>query len=474
MKVQLFGVGTKSVSPAITAQRRINCFVDMRQQAEKTSLALIGRRGLTLLTSNISVNATRGMWAVNSLATPLLFVVQGMGLYSVNNASTVSFIGALTTNAGDVAMTDDGTNLLIVDGTHGYYYNMLVPAGLNVIVDGNFTTSPKYCTWMDTYFIVSSGLTNQFQLSTNSNPAVWPSVNINFTGSAGALQACLADHSILQLFGQDYTEFWQDTGSPDFPFAKIPGSSQEFGLISPWSLTKFDNTLVGLFRNRVGQINVGRMSGFGFQRISDQDIDALLNSYTNVADGRGYSFQTAGHQFYILNLPAAGTCWQFDGMSRVWSELQDTNGAAFWGDKGAFLVNNSVVNDRRNGNLYRLDGSVFTDNTSTIPAEIWSNHIWDDDKFIGISNVQIDMEQGTGTATGQGVNPVMDLQVSKDGGNSFFSVGYSTIGPIGQYTMRTRWNTLGAARDWVLKLRITDPVKRVITGASAEIIKARF
>jgi hypothetical protein len=40
---------------------------------------------------------------------------------------------------------------------------------------------------------------------------------------------------------------------------------------------------------------------------------------------------------------------------------------------------------------------------------------------------------------------------------------------VGEYTRRITWDSLGAARDWVLKLRITDPVRRVLTGASAEV-----
>jgi hypothetical protein len=48
------------------------------------------------------------------------------------------------------------------------------------------------------------------------------------------------------------------------------------------------------------------------------------------------------------------------------------------------------------------------------------------------------------------------------------------MGQIGEYTQRVKWRSLGAARDWVLKLRITDPVKRVITGASAELTVAGF
>ncbi len=34
--VQLFGVGTKAISPAVTAQRRINLYVETRKEAEKT------------------------------------------------------------------------------------------------------------------------------------------------------------------------------------------------------------------------------------------------------------------------------------------------------------------------------------------------------------------------------------------------------------------------------------------------------
>jgi hypothetical protein len=117
---------------------------------------------------------------------------------------------------------------------------------------------------------------------------------------------------------------------------------------------------------------------------------------------------------------------------------------------------------------------VYTDNGSSIPREVWSKRIWKDDKYLGIERVQIDVESGVGVATGQGVNPVLDLQVSKDGGNTFMSVGFASVGAIGAFTQRVIWRGLGAARDWVLKLRITDPVKFVIVSATAEVSGAAF
>ena len=120
MRVELFGVGTKSKSPAITAQRRINCFVETRREQDRTRYALIGRRGLTSFLTSLGNNPTRGLWAVNTLASPLLFAVQGNSLKSINNAAIATSVGTLATNSGDVSMVDDGTFLVVVDGSFGY------------------------------------------------------------------------------------------------------------------------------------------------------------------------------------------------------------------------------------------------------------------------------------------------------------------------------------------------------------------
>jgi hypothetical protein len=478
VRVQLFGVGTKSESWAITAQRRINCFAELRKEPDRTEYALVGRPGLDPFISSLGVNPSRGLWAVNTLTQPLLFTVHGQAVYSINNSGVVTAIGTLLTSTGPVSMADDGKFLVIVDGANGYVYNMSVPAGVNRITDGNFTTTPEMVTWQDSYFIVTSGTGRQFQLSQitpSVDPTIWPAIQINFAGSgAGSLQGCMSDHSILNLFGDVYTEFWQNQGTPDFPFALIPGSSQEFGLNASFSLAKFDNSVVGLFRNKMGGVQVARLQGFNLQKISDHDIDEILGNYMTTTDALGFGFMFDGHPMYLLNLPTGDDTWMYDGLTNVWSEVQASDGTRFWGQKFALFQNKIIVADYRSGALYVMNPHTNTDSGSILPMEIWSKHIWNDDKFLGINDIQIDVQSGVGLVTGQGSIPVMDLQVSKDGGNTFFSVGYSSMGQIGEYTQRVKWRSLGAARDWVLKLRITDPVQRVITGASAEITVAGF
>ena len=441
-------------------------------------LALIGSPGLTAFSTSIGANPSRGMWPVNTLATPLLFSVHGNTLYSLNNAAVISTIGTILTSSGDVSMADDGKFLVLVDGTNGWVYNMQTPGGLNKITDGNFTTSPKTVTWQDNYFIVTGNTNRQFQLSQISpsvDPTVWPSVQINFTGAAGGqIQAGIADHSTLELFGDVYTEFWQDAGNPDFPYASIPGSAQEYGLASPWSLCKYDNSLAGLFKNKMGEVNISRMSGFRLQKLSNAELDFNLNGYTNTADAEGFGYMQGGHPMLQMGFPSAGKTWEFDGLSKAWGERQETNGGRYWAHKFATFQGKKLVSDYRNGNIYIIDNTVFTDNGSIAPMEVWSKHIWNDDKYLTIPQIQVDIESGVGITSGQGSNPQIMLEVSKDGGQTFTALAWQSMGAIGQYTQRVMWRRLGRARDWVLKLRVTDPVKRILTGASAEIMGGSF
>lgn len=477
MQVQLFGVGTKGRSPMISAQKRINCFVEARKEQDKTSFSLVGRPGLSPFVTTLGNITTRGKWAVNTLPNPQDFIVQGNQFISVNNSGVTTQIGTINTQTGNVSMADDGTFLVLVDGVNGWVYNMVTGTFVQ-ITDGNFTSAPGTVTWQDNYFAVMSNNSREWQLSQISpsiDPTVWPSVQIGFTGAgAGALQNGISDHSYLNLFGDTYTEFWQNAGTPDLPFAITQGAAQQFGLKAPFSLTRFDNSLVGLFQDHQGGLNVSRLVGFSLRQISTPDIDFILQNYPTVADATGYSFVQSGHPFYVLNLPKANATWVYDGNSGIWSQWTATDSSAFWGNRGSYFINSFVVSDRRNGNLYMIDQNNYSDNGSTIPMEVWSKHIWNQDKYIGIPWLQIDIEAGVGLATGQGSNPLVSLEVSKDGGQTFRSIGYASMGKLGKFRDRLHWSSLGGARDWILKLVVTDPVKRVITGATAEVVGGSF
>jgi hypothetical protein len=83
--------------------------------------------------------------------------------------------------------------------------------------------------------------------------------------------------------------------------------------------------------------------------------------------------------------------------------------------------------------------------------------------------LETSFQKGVGLSTGQGDDPTVMLQVSRDGGMTWGSELWKTLGKEGKYKTRAKWNRLGTSRNTVFKLKITDPVYRVLIGAVADI-----
>jgi hypothetical protein len=67
-----------------------------------------------------------------------------------------------------------------------------------------------------------------------------------------------------------------------------------------------------------------------------------------------------------------------------------------------------------------------------------------------------------------GMRPSIMLSISRDHGHTWGRELRTGFGKQGEYKMRAEWRKLGMARDWVFKIRITDPVKVIILGAVME------
>ncbi len=61
------------------------------------------------------------------------------------------------------------------------------------------------------------------------------------------------------------------------------------------------------------------------------------------------------------------------------------------------------------------------------------------------------------------------LSSSKDNGRTWSAERWIGLGPIGTYLTRVIWRRFGSARDYVFKIRMSDPVKFVITEGAIKI-----
>jgi hypothetical protein len=455
--IPLFGLGVSGKSVDVSAQERLNLYCELQTDPETNTLAIYGTPGLVSV-ANYGSYPARGAYAMGDFR----YFVFGNALWKEANDGTKTNLGALVTSTGFVSMVDNGTQIMIVDGTSGYIYNTVTLAFVE-ITDPNFLGG-NTVTFMNGYFIVSVPNSGKFQISALYDGLAWDALDFATAESnPDDLVRVIANNGQLLLLGDLVTEFWGDSGAADFPFARVGGSAIEWGLAARWSLAKFDNSLIFLRKNRMGAVQVCTLNGYNATPVSTPELDYILGNYAAVSDATAFSYMISGHPFYQINFPTANASWLYDGQSNSWSKLQSGTGR-HRADIQIQYLTGFYVTDYENGFVYRLDQSVYTDNGTPIIRELICRHqpTGDYSKF---GQLWLEFESGVGLVSGQGTAPQVMMQISRDGGHTWGAELWRTMGRMGMYRARAIWNGLGRARTWTFKFRISDPVRVALVSA---------
>lgn len=456
MQVPFFGLGQTGKSKTVTAQRHLNLYAEVTE-GEKSKIVFYGTPGLASFSESNGDTPIRGWIAVSNL----IYYVHRGTLYSINNAGTRTSLGTLNTSTGRVDMAYDGAVILMVDGTNGYTFT-ISGSTFAQVADAQFPNGSNTVAWLDGQFIADAGSgSDSFYIS--SDGSSWTALDFATAESApDGLVRVFVDHGQILLFGERTIEPWGNIGGQGFPFAPIKGGISQFGLAARWSLTSYNDTVAFVGKNRDGQVQVMRMDGNTPRPISTQEIDSIINGYSSVSDATAFSYMLGGHPMLQVNFPTPLKSWLYDATTGLWSPLEyGLNGARHRGEMSIDFLNKVRIADYTNGNIYTLDPDTYTDNGTAIAREIITRHTYKGNTEVTIDKLYVDMEVGVGLATGQGSNPQVMLQVSKNNGKTWGSEIWKTIGAIGEYSTRVVWRRLGQARDWLFKLRVTDPVKVV-------------
>lgn len=461
MRYPLFGIGLQGKSPNVTAQRRVNLYMDIQPQEDKTQLSLHSRPGLSLFAS-FGDTPIRGMLPVGSL----LYVVHSGTFWEINNAGTKTSRGTLNTTSGRVGMAaNQGGQVMVTDGTNGYIYT-IATTSLAVISDADYNDTATTVAYHDGYFIVEKPDTAQFYISDPDDGTTWAALDFaSAEKSPDDLVRVVDNTTEILLLGEDSIEWWNNTGATDFPYERISGGVAEIGLAAKWSVARLtESSLCMLASNREqGDVKVIKIEGYQYVTISNPELETLINRYTT-SNATALSYMFQGHPFYQLNFPTDEKSWLYDGLTNLWSEVSyGSVGARHRGEIAVNFIDQSYVSDYDNGNLYKQEES-YSDNGVPFAAEIVGRHIFDE-KPVRLSRLWLDLETGVGTEQGAGVDPVCTLEISRDGGHTWGNEKTASIGKIGQYSKRALFRRLGRAYDWVFRIRITAPVARHIIGA---------
>ena len=458
--VPLFGVGNEGRSTAASAQSRVNLYVEIQPDPEAGSkLVMYPRPGLVQVV-DLGATPTRGAYVKGDAA----YLVNGTTLWEVAADGTTTNRGTLQATSGRVDMVDNGEQLLIVDGTYGYIYEFATTT-LTQIADADFVASST-CAFLNGFFIVGRTDSGEWAISDLYDGTVWDPLDFATAESdPDNLSRVFVNNGVVDLFGNKVIEFWGDSGAEDFPFARIGSSSIQYGLEARWSLARFSNSaLVFLGKNELGAVQVFMLVGSNIGVVSTPELEHQFSGYTT-SNATAFAYVVNGHPMYHLNFPSDDVTWVYDGLSKEWHRAKSGDGR----HRGEIHINfngESYVTDYENGKLYRIDQDVMTDAGQTIVREWTSRHLKTPD-FSRIAELWIDMEAGVGLQSGQGSDPQVMLQISRDGGKTWGAEIWRGFGAVGKYTTRAVWRRLGRARNWTFKVRVTDPVKSVFIGAWA-------
>lgn len=403
-------------------------------------------------------------------------------------------IGTLNTSTGPVCIRDNGApggTVVIVDGPYGYYYTFSIAgAASSTAAVGDFKqiTDPNFLGADRVAYIDGWWVFNQPGTQTFYTPDA--TYSLKFNGTNFALKDGATDYLVtlyenkeeLWLIGEKTTEVWYDAGGQYFAFQRLVSTMLQVGCSAKHSIARLagqEDGLAWLGKSERGQNVVVRTKGFGVTVISTPAINDAIASYTKIDDAIGYSYQEDGHAFYVLTFPSAvtpiglGATWVFDDMTDMWHErLSYEPYSNQWNRhrSNCFLSfqNQRLVGDYQNGSIYKLNRQTYTDNGWPLVAWRRTPHVWDGGarERVYMASLQIEFSPGVGNQTQLGYDPQVVLTQSKDGGTTYGQEIRRSLGKVGQYIKRTIFRRLGVTRDTVFDVKVYDPVKRDVVGAT--------
>jgi hypothetical protein len=464
MKIGVVGPSYVQRSLPWNAQRSVNLYPVADESGAEVS-AMYGTPGLSLF-ATAGAGPHRGAFRS---AKDRAFFVSDSTLYEAFSDETVTSRGSLLTNSGRVSLAEGLTQLLICDGEKLYSFTYDTNSFV-IVSGGGLPASVGFVTNIDGYFVVTENNTGRFYISDINDGLTWNPLDFATAESnPDILIAAINGIGQLWLMGEISTEIWTNNGAAAFPFARVGNVVMQAGLLARHSVIEIDNSIMFVGRDKFGSGIVYRANGFTPQRVSTTPIEKIIQAAPNPSEIFGFAYQQEGHLFYILSGGGLETSLAYDLTTQQWHERAYTNEEGVFEQHLAachiFAFDKHLVGDRRNGKIYEMSLDFYDDAGDEIVAERTYTHITEERERIRYNSLEIGFETGVGLQTGQGVNPIVSLQVSKDGARTWSDWFDASIGAIGEYQKTVKFRRLGIAEIMTFKIRISDPVKRAIIGS---------
>ncbi len=180
------------------------------------------------------------------------------------------------------------------------------------------------------------------------------------------------------VYGHSSTEFFYDAANASgSPLSRNDSTTLQMGNAAPYCIYANEQLCMFISQSESGGRAVWSVKGFQPTRVSDEYIERILDAETDMSDVRGFGLRTKGHLFFVINLKTLGRTLVYDVDEKLWHEWSSNSNdthAVFGCD---YMADNSTgfayLLHATNGCLYKMDPSVYQDDSVDILCELITN-----------------------------------------------------------------------------------------------------
>jgi len=451
----------RSQSMLASPERCLNLYPQRVRTPQGTEYALYPTPGLRSFTS-APESPGRGIFGQTVSHTERAFAVIGAAVYEFFSDGTKTNRGTVATDQYPATMVtngDGGDELFIISGDTGYVLNLSTNALTSVV--SNVTMGGM----IDGYFVALDVASSTFKISDLLDGTTWdPTQILQRSTAPDPWKALLVKYPRIWLLGEHSGDVLYNAGTSPFPFAPITGVQIPYGIAAPFSLKAVGPAIMWLTQNQAGNGQVVEALGYAPTVVSTEPVEYALSQYSRIDDAVAYSYQDQGHEFYVLNFPSADATWVYDRTEGLWHERGSLNTetgetSAFGPQYHAFVFGKHLVLHAQTGSIYEQTISVATDADGDLLQRVRIPPLLEnEDKRIYIDRLRLKAETGLGLVSGQGSDPQVLLQMSRNGGKTWGNQRSRSAGVAGAYDTRITWHKCGSGMNPVPRFTMTDPI----------------
>lgn len=456
------------INPTESGGRLINCYAEKAAKGSRGPVLWRRVPGLTNVFDTTEVEP-RGALLVGSV----LYVVSGDKAYSVTKAGTVYTVTELVGTVGGTGPVFMARNMATTPAVlivHSGGMSEIDTSGGAVgdFSDPDLPAVNSLC-WIDSYFIVTSAAGRAY--ASGVNATTFSSVD-NTTAEAdpdGLVRAVAVGGDLL-LMGVATIEFWNNTGNATgFPFSRGPVLS--VGLKGPYAVAGMEPGFSDTLGFVANDNTVRLLNGYTPTRISNPDLERLIEAVTDPDTLFASVYVAAGHPCWVLSSP--DWTWVYDLSTGEWHErksyLADRWRAVF----GVNAFDEWLTFDRDSGKVFKIDQTVKREDESPLVMDLRSTQAHRFPGRIGVKRASFDFVTGVGIDAGISpieTEPRVLISWSDDGGRTFGNPLERMLGTQGEDVSIDIFRcglTNRRGRQW--RLQVSDPVEVAFLGGAMDI-----